>query len=261
MKTRLLLLSIIVMLIMPLAAAQNSGTGNVKVMTFNLRAGSLTTLDSLADVIKSQNPDFVALQEVDVMTMRGNAPNMNGKNMVSELAARTGMFGDFARTINFVGGYYGIAILSKHPCVKMEKFMLPNPENTEQRALLKGTYELNGKVPFIFACTHLDVKSAATRSLQVDFILDRLGDDITTPIIIGGDFNAYPDEECINKLRKRMTNISGNGLTFPSDAPDCKIDYLFFAPKKGCDLISTQVIGHNPQPSDHRAVSTEIKLH
>ena len=260
MKTRLLLLSIIAMLVIPLVAAQNAASGNMRVMTFNLRAGSLTTLDSLADVIKSENPDFVALQEVDVMTMRGNAPNMNGKNMVSELAARTGMFGYFARTINFVGGYYGIAILSKHPCVKMEKFMLPNPENTEQRALLKGTFELNGKVPFIFACTHLDVKSAATRSLQVDFILDKLGDD-STPKIIGGDLNAYPYEECINKLRKKMTNISGNGLTFPSDAPDRKIDYLFFAPKKGCDMISTQVIDHNPQPSDHRAVATEIKLH
>ena len=40
------------------------------VMTYNIRAGSLTTIDSLAEMIKSQNPDFVALQEVDVMTKR-----------------------------------------------------------------------------------------------------------------------------------------------------------------------------------------------
>ena len=56
-------------------------------MTYNIRAGSLTTIDSLAEMIKSQNPDFVALQEVDVMTKRANAPNMNGRNIVSELAA------------------------------------------------------------------------------------------------------------------------------------------------------------------------------
>lgn len=259
MKIKSFLLSIFLLLITPIISAQTDSHRDLRIMTFNLRAGSLTTLDSLANVIKSQKPDFVALQEVDVMTQRDNAPTMNGKNMVSELAQRTGMFGFFARTLNFVGGYYGIAILSKHPCTKMENFMLPNPQNTEQRALLKGTFELDGKTPLIFACTHLDVKSAETRSQQVDFIFDKLGDS-AVPTIIGGDMNAYPDEITIAKFRRKMSNISGNGLTFPADNPDRKIDYMFFAPKKKCELISTEVIDHNPQPSDHRAIISVIRL-
>lgn len=259
MKTKIFLLGIFLLMTASVAMSQNVGNRELRVMTYNLRAGQLTNFDDLASQIKELNPDFVAMQEIDVMTKRGNTPHMNGTNMVNELAVRTGMFGYFARTINFAGGYYGIAILSKHPCIAMEKFMLPNPQATEQRAMLKGTFELDGKSPIVFACTHLDVKSEGTRSIQVDFILDKFSKD-TVPVIIGGDLNAYPNEPCINLLRRKMDNISGNGLTFPSDNPDRKIDYLFIAPKKKFELKSTEVVNHIPQLSDHRPILSVIEL-
>ena len=110
MKFRLIILSV---LLSCLSAMAQSDTIKVKVMTYNLRFGELASLEQLAQHIKSFNPDFVALQEVDCNTMRERAPHQNGKNFVTELAYHTGMFGFYCKNINYAGGYYGIGILSK----------------------------------------------------------------------------------------------------------------------------------------------------
>ena len=224
---RIVLLSIVACLTMCFVKT-NAAEKELVVMTYNIRAGSLTTIDSLAEMIKSQNPDFVALQEVDVMTKRANAPNMNGRNIVSELAAKTDMFGYFGRTLNFAGGYYGIAILSRYPCLSMQRFMLPNPLKTEQRALLLGTFEVAG--------CNADIA------------------------IIGGDFNATPDEPCAEKFCNAMVNISDSLPTFPADVPDRKIDYLFMLPNNNIKAAGCRVIDLPVQLSDHRAVTATIKV-
>lgn len=254
---KLLLLSLL--LIAAGSFQANAADKELVVMTYNIRAGSLTTIDSLADFINAHHPDFVALQEVDVMTNRANAKQMNGINIVSALAARTNMFGYFGKTLNFAGGYYGIAILSRHPCLKMECFQLPNPKHTEQRVLLLGKFEIDGKHEIAFACTHLDVKSAETRSLQADYIIGKIK-GTALPTIIGGDFNAYPEEMCAHKFHAAMTDISGTDPTFPALNPDRKIDYLFtYAPSQSfkhhfCPTTLPD------QLSDHRAIVTKLRL-
>lgn len=96
------------------AAAEN-GERELTVMTYNLRFGELASMERLASEIRAANPDFVALQEVDVNTMREISKGNNCINFINRLAELTGMFGFYGRTINFAGGYYGIGILSKHP--------------------------------------------------------------------------------------------------------------------------------------------------
>ena len=256
---RIVLLSIVACLTV-LFQQVDAAEKDLVVMTYNIRAGSLTTIDSLAEMIKSQNPDFVALQEVDVMTKRANAPNMNGRNIVSELAAKTDMFGYFGRTLNFAGGYYGIAILSRYPCLSMQRFMLPNPLKTEQRALLLGTFEVDGMPEVAFACTHLDVKSVETRALQADFVLDKIAGCNADIAIIGGDFNATPNEPCAKKFCNAMVNISDSAPTFPADVPDRKIDYLFMLPNDNIKATGCRVIDLPVQLSDHRAVTATIKV-
>ncbi len=259
MKTIKNLLLLSFLLLSAVSFQANAADKELVVMTYNIRAGSLTTIDSLADFINSHHPDFVALQEVDVMTRRANAKKMNGINIVSALAARTNMFGYFGKTLNFAGGYYGIAILSRHPCKKMECFQLPNPKQTEQRVLLLGTFEINGKQEMAFACTHLDVKSAETRGLQADFIINKIK-GVSLPTIIGGDFNAYPEDMCSLKFHAAMTDISGCEPTFPAWSPDRKIDYLFvYAPSPSFKPhFSTATLPD--QLSDHRAIVAKLKL-
>ncbi len=259
MKTIKNLLLLSLLLLSAASFKANAADKELVVMTYNIRAGSLTSIDSLADFINSHHPDFVALQEVDVMTKRANAKKMNGINIVSALAARTNMFGYFGKALNFAGGYYGIAILSRHPCKKMECFQLPNPKQTEQRVLLLGKFEIDGKREMAFACTHLDVKSAETRGLQADFIINKIK-GVSLPTIIGGDFNAYPEELCSLKFHAAMTDISGCEPTFPAWSPDRKIDYLFvYAPSPSFKPhFSTTTLPD--QLSDHRAIVAKLKL-
>ena len=57
-------------------------TLRIKVMTYNIRFGELASLEELASHIKSFNPDFVALQEIDCKTDRGErAPHQIGRDL------------------------------------------------------------------------------------------------------------------------------------------------------------------------------------
>ena len=161
-------------------------TLRVRVMTYNLRFGELSSLEDLAYHIKSFKPDFVALEEVDVHTDRKRAPHQKGKDFIGELAYRTGMFGLYGKTIEYGGGYYGIGMLSKYPYIKTEKVLLPNPENKEQRALLEALIEM-GDDTLTFVTTHLEVNSESLRNMQAQFICDRF-ENAPYPVIIGGDF-------------------------------------------------------------------------
>lgn len=245
-----------VMLLLLSLTAYAQDTLKVRVMTYNLRFGELSALDEIASHIKSFKPDFVALQEVDCKTDRKMAPHQKGKDFISELAYKTGMFGLYGKTINFSGGYYGIGILSRYPYISVNKEMLPNPKNSEPRALLEGLFEA-GNDTIIFAATHLDVKDASTRDLQAQYITDYFKKS-KYPVLLGGDFNAAPDSKTIKDImQKQWVSLTNDDLSFPSWSPRAKIDYLFGRPLKGWKLIRTQTV--QSQLSDHLPVITELE--
>lgn len=239
------------------SAVSAQDTIRVKVMTYNLRFGELSSLEDLASQIKSFKPDFVALEEVDINPNRNIAPHQKGKNFINELANKTGMFGLYGKTVNFSnGGYYGIGMLSKYPYITVQKTMLANPKNEEPRALLQGLFEV-GKDTIIFAATHLDVKDAATRDLQAQFICNNF-EKSNYPVVIGGDFNARPNTNTIEKImKKNWFNATNDDLSFPAWNPSIKIDYIFCKPMKGWKVIKTQTV--QSQLSDHLPVITELE--
>ena len=138
-------------------------TLRLRVMTYNIRFGELATVDRLAEHIKSFKPDFVALEEVDVNTDRSLAPHQNGRNIISELAGKSNMFGLYGKTINFNKGYYGIAILSRYPYIHVNKLNLPNPQGTEPRVLLEALFE---KTEFIAEAIAVQRKVMGGRAVQ-----------------------------------------------------------------------------------------------
>ncbi len=218
--------------------ARSFAPRKLKVMSYNLRFGERASMDRLAEEIKAQDPDFVALQEVDVNFPRVAAGENAGLHYVNELAQRTGMFGYYGRTLNLRDGYYGIAILSKHPAVSVESFELPNPKAVEPRVLLKGKFELNGHKPFVFASTHFDYTDPATAALQAEYIVPILTAD-GIPAIVGGDFNTSPKDDAIIYLSEQGAVLSGTNPTFPADAPRTKLDHLFGFPKAVFTLDET----------------------
>ena len=230
-------------------------TLRVRVMTYNLRFGELSSLEDLAYHIKSFKPDFVALEEVDVHTDRKRAPHQKGKDFIGELAYRTGMFGLYGKTIEYGGGYYGIGMLSKYPYIKTEKVLLPNPEKKEQRALLEALIEM-GDDTLTSVTTHLEVNSESLRNMQAQFICDRF-ENAPYPVIIGGDFNArHYSNAIVNIMSKSWFPATNNDFTFPAWNPIIKIDYLFARPMKGWTLVKTQTV--HSQLSDHLPIVSDL---
>lgn len=233
-------------------------TLKIKVMTYNIRFGQLASLEDLAAHIKSFNPDFVALQEIDCRLNRGErAPHQAGRDYISELAYYTKMFAVYGKTIDYKGGYYGIAILSRYPYISTQKTMLPWPDKGhERRALLEGLFEVGGDT-ICFASTHLDFQLSETRYLQTSFITEHFR-DYQYPVILGGDFNTEPSsKEIEDNLMKHWFLATDHDFTIPAWKPVRKIDYLFARPMKGWKIIRTQTV--QSALSDHLPIVTELE--
>ncbi len=230
----------------------------LKVMTYNLRYGELASMEQLGAYIKSHDPDIVLLQEVDVFTNRQNAKHQNGKNFVAELGYFTNMLSVYSKSIDFTGGYYGLAILSKYPFESMQRYKLALVEQgREQRCLLTAKVEINEKNTVTVACTHLDLKPEI-RLVQVQEI-DRILKDCSGPIVLGGDFNAEPDSREMALLMTDWMRGCNNDYTIPVQSPNSKIDYIFCFPKKSWNRIDAEVPYSGL--SDHLPVISTLELY
>ncbi len=236
-------------------AAQDS----LCVMTYNLRFGEIATMEQIGGYIASRNPDIVALQECDWNTRRPMAPHQNGVRFVNELAWRTGMFAAYGKAIDYMGGYYGIGVLSRYPLIKTERVLLPNEDNAEQRTMLVATIELPGGDPLTFICTHLEVSSGDIRLKQIHFIDAWVDENVEGPVMLAGDLNAEPDSPEICQGFTRWQPLTSNEPTFPARNPNIKIDYIFCRSDSGIDLKSTRVCT-DASFSDHCPVISYITL-
>ncbi len=229
-----------------------------KVLSYNLRFGELASLEELADFIKAQSPDVVAIQEVDVRTYRERAPRQNGKDFITELGFLTGMFSAYGKTIPYKRGYYGIGILSKFPLASVERVYLPKTEKgKEQRAILIANVEYEENKFFTFACTHLDYTNTWERQTQVNKI-NELFRTNPYPIIIAGDFNATPESTEIKKGMSSWKRLCGFDNTIPAKEPKNKIDYIFGKPIENWEIIDNQT--YSIQLSDHLPISATVRM-
>lgn len=230
----------------------------LKILCYNLRFGELASLEELAEFIKKENPDIVALQEVDVNTTRTRAPHQNGKNFISELAFRTGMLSLYGKTIPYAGGYYGIGILSKYPIASSKRILLPMPEGAkEQRAVLISEVELPNNKSVTFACTHLDYTTSDVRQAQVEFINNILL-QCEKPTILCGDFNAKPDSKEISTGMSEWLQVASDDYTIPAKNPKSKIDYIFCYPKNMWEVKDAYT--PKVQLSDHLPIISTVIL-
>jgi len=101
---------------------------SLRILTYNIRHGenmqNKIDLKAISNVIQENNPDFVALQEVDDKTNR-----TGGVDQLAYLADSTKMFYFFSPHREFDGGLYGNGILSKWPIVINYSLPLPHEGN------------------------------------------------------------------------------------------------------------------------------------
>lgn len=250
---RLITLMVLASSLFQVAKAQDS----LKIMSYNLRFGERASMVEIGEYIKSEAPDIVAVQECDWNTGRAAKYNPDGRQYTNILGSTAGMFPLYARTINFSGGYYGIGILSRYPIIRSERIFLPNPENEEQRAMLMADIELpSGKI-VTFVCTHLDYVSSDTQVAQVRHILKATRHHDV--VFLAGDMNAEPDSKAMTELRKKWDDLTNRDLTFSTDKPEVKIDYIYAKKGSGVELLSTRV-ADEVRLSDHFPIISEVVI-
>lgn len=235
----------------------------LKVLCYNIHHANppskpdFIDLPAIARVIRESGADLVALQEVDVHTLR------SGKDVhqARELAKLTGMYSFFVKTIDHGGGDYGIAILSKFPILDSASYKLPMKEGAggEPRGVAEITVKLPGGKKILFASTHLDLKAANKVLHSAE--LNRIFKNRRFPVILAGDFNSTPDSEVIKELDGQFTRTCTEhcGFTIPEVNPTRTIDYIMFNKTAKIEVLSHKVIAE-PYASDHLPVLAELRL-
>ncbi len=239
--------------------ADTMKTTTIKVLTFNILHGATMNgdgnLDVIAQVILDVDPDLVALQEVDVRTAR-----VGGRDLAADLGRRTQLHPLFARAMDYDSGEYGVAILSRYPVLRSRSLALPFTGGNEPRVALEAALQLPSGQTIAFVATHLDNVSSGDRTAQAR-VLNREFGGVGLPRLLAGDFNATPESECIAILKEAWTPTDAPDAppTFPSNKPEVKIDYVFFAPRESWVVKETRVI-ENRVASDHFALFATMEL-
>ncbi|MFC5446870.1 endonuclease/exonuclease/phosphatase family protein [Paenibacillus aestuarii] len=181
------------------------------IMTFNIHHGEgldgKVNLYRIADLLKQQHADVIALQEVDRYRLRSGFVDQAG-----ELAALLGMHVVFSPSLTYSIGEYGNAILSRYPIELTSRTPLPGDQ--EPRSLLTATIRI-GNADIQIANTHLGL-SAHDRSVQLTACAQTLT-GIQGPLVIVGDFNTPSAPQ---QLAARLHAVqplalgSGMGSTF-----------------------------------------------
>ena len=233
----------------------------LRVLTYNIHHGEgvdgKVDLQRQADVIRAAKPDIVALQEVDDRTMR------TGKiDQTTELARMTGLHGRFVHQLDFEGGRYGQAILSRIPISDVTLHWLPGTPDRERRMAGMVTFEFHATT-IRFVTTHLHHNSDETRKDQARE-LNRLfaaDDEQQLLTFLAGDFNAVPQSEPLELLNERWESATNSPatLTFPAARPERQLDYILFRPLGGANVLTASVLDESVA-SDHRPLLAEFVL-
>ena len=237
----------------------------IKIMTYNVQhcenfITNKIDYDAVADVIRESGADIVGLNEIRGADLRGYNPEYESQAAI--LGAKLGFYPFFASAYLFEGGYcpYGNAFLSRYPIKKAEVVPVPDPAVRkydgyyETRCLLKAVLDVNGK-ELTVCVIHFGLNpdehenAAATVMAQIK----------DASCVLMGDFNVTPENALLEPIRKTMFDTadftSDALLTFPSDAPDRKIDYIFV----GKDMTVKSVCVPDTKVSDHRPIFSEIE--
>jgi endonuclease/exonuclease/phosphatase family metal-dependent hydrolase len=228
----------------------------LRVMTWNIHhARGLdgeVDIDRIAAEIRAAAPDLVALQEVDRGVRR-----TGGLDIPAALAERTGMQVAFGKNIDYQGGDYGNAVLTRMPILRQHNHHYQMLRVGEQRGLLQVRVVWSGREIELWN-THIDYRpDDSERRLNATEILARqAASDV--PVILCGDFNDLPGSAVHSQLTATFRDScadDASAFTYPAATPKKRIDWVLLTP-------SWQVVEASvPETvaSDHRGVVVVLR--
>lgn len=246
----------------PLVWSQASGktdVNQIRVVTYNMRHGLGTDnrvdLTRVGQVLQRLTPDIVALQEVD-----NRATRSGGVDQAAVLGQQLGLHHTFGSFMEFQGGQYGMAILSRYPILKSTALKLP--EGNEPRVALAAEVQLADGTELLVVNVHFDwVRDDRFRWAQAEAVKLHL-ETWPTPYVLLGDFNDLPESRTLKMLGQGLQEAAkpaNDRFTFSSTAPEIEIDYIFAGPANRWAIDGVEVIQERTA-SDHRPVVANLKL-
>ncbi len=241
-------------------AARSGESGareTIRLLAYNIHHGEgmdeRLDLERIARLISSVDPDLVAIQEVDRVVERTG--RVDQAAALGDLTGMTALFGGF---MEYQGGHYGMALLSRWPVVESRNHRLPDGAEPRTALTARVRSPATGR-EIVFVGIHF-YRTAEERWSQASRVMEIFAAE-EAPVILAGDFNSEPDSEVIRGLAEVWT-LPGKGadrLTFPSYGPEREIDFIMYRPADRFEVIR-HVVLDEPVASDHRPVLLELSF-
>jgi endonuclease/exonuclease/phosphatase family metal-dependent hydrolase len=245
-------------------------------MTYNIRgcvgADGKCEPSRVADVIRSVEPDVVALQEVDVG--QGRSGNLDQAQHLAEL---TNLSAHFTSARETGGGHYGNAILTHHPYELRAEGILP-----VRRGEVRAAQWLRLSLPEGYldvVNTHLSLhfleRLAQARALfSDDPALPELGREpapfaalsgTLDRLILCGDFNSGPFSPIYFWLRHRLTDVQRAGgrsarATWPARCPLLRLDHVWIGRDLRVQRVEVPRNAGTRIASDHLPIVVDLAI-
>lgn len=218
------------------------------VVTYNIRHGlgmdNTVDLKRIIHILSTINPSIILLQEVDMGRPRSFLQKQ--AKIIAKALEMNYVYGIVKR---FGVGSYGNAVLFSYPVLKHHNYQLHSSK--EPRCCLDLVLNINEKPTHVLN-THLGLNHN-DRMNQVSYILSIIS-SITTPVILGGDFNCKPESKELKILLQNMKdsfecNFTPPWATYPSVNPQARIDFTLYNSLchcRNCHIVKSDASDHLP---------------
>jgi endonuclease/exonuclease/phosphatase family metal-dependent hydrolase len=248
---------------------------DISVLSWNIRVDDYSEAHAREAMARSlavsPRPQVILVQE---------AYNTRYSIYLDELQRQTGTtwYGAFAMSCP-VGSWTGssctgntdggIGIFSSFPIVDTSTIQFAFPDCwTSTRPALRAAINVNGRTVQVFN-THLQTGSCSNVAQQrysSMSILKNWAANYSKPQLLGGDFNADPDQIMSSQgmspsfVDSWAVVGAGSGYTFSGPSPTMKLDYLMFDRSGTAQPLSTSVVTSTGSTSDHYPVRTTFRI-
>ncbi len=242
--------------------ARGNGGVTLRLLTHNIHHArgmdKKLDLERIARVIGQAKADLVALQEVDQRTQR-----TGGLDEPAELARLTGMHVSYGKAMDFDGGAYGVAVLSRWPIEQAQTHRLPGQAGREPRVALETQVRAGRDGPSVsFFCTHWDHQLSADRIRQARRLAELSQQAKGDLVVLAGDFNDSPASESVKHLLKTFEDAGAKKrpmLSCPADQPTIQIDHILYRSDRKVRAVDATVLDE-AVASDHRPVLAVLEV-
>ncbi|HEU5081454.1 MAG TPA: endonuclease/exonuclease/phosphatase family protein [Opitutaceae bacterium] len=219
----------------------------------------------IARILAAQQPDIIALQELDLGRRRSRA-----EDQAAIIAHHLGFHAVFCPTVTHGGEHYGHALLSRWPIETIKRSLLPTARGSwvrEPRAAIWAKVKI-GEMTINLVTTHLGL-GREERRLQVEALLGHewLGAmHPDEPLLICGDFNMMPGSGPYGRLASRLRDVQAARQghrplrTFTSVRPFTRIDHVFISPLLETQHVFVPRTHLTRVASDHLPLVVDLQL-